>query len=82
MTNHVKIALAAALIAAFASPALAEDDWIANSGRFSPDVVMATARAPSHAGRTRHLIEGRNAAFILSANAQPGYEGLVQAFGN
>jgi hypothetical protein len=79
MTNHTKIALAAAFIVAFASAAFAADEWIVDSGRFANDMPSAAIRAPSHA---RHLIEGRNAASTVFGNGQAGYESLVQASGN
>jgi hypothetical protein len=67
MTNKTKIAAAAALIVAFATPALAQDEWLVDSGRYvNGQVPSYTDQRPSFATRTPRLIEGRNAAVVGS----------------
>jgi hypothetical protein len=73
MTSKTKITLAAALIAAFATPALAQDEWIVDSGRYVNGQVPAYVATQTQAPR---LFEGRNAAVInhqstFSAPATP-----------
>jgi hypothetical protein len=83
MTRKTKVALAAVLIAAFASPALADDEWIANSGRYvNGNVPSYTTRAPFHATYAPQLIEGRNAAVIDRGSSHLGRGGMVEALGN
>ena len=66
MTSKTKITLAAALIAAFATPALAQDEWIVDSGRY------VNGQVPSYvATQTPRLFEGRNAAVINHEQATP-----------
>jgi len=69
MTNRTKIALAAALIAAFASPALAKDGQITKSHQ---------ARYESS------VVEGRNAAVIgnVEGSTSSDRDALVQQLGN
>jgi hypothetical protein len=83
MTINTKIALAAACFAALASPALANDEWIVNSGRYVNGAVPSyetqgafymTAHAP-------RLIEHRNGYFAYS-NSHWGHDAVVQATGN
>jgi hypothetical protein len=72
MTRKIKFALAAALIAAFASPAFAHDEWFVDSGRYlngqivSYDQVPAYRHVVAYAGtrRTTRIIEGRSSANI------------------
>jgi hypothetical protein len=65
MTNKTKIAIAAALIAAFVTPALAQDEWIVDSGRYVSGQVPSYVTTQTHAQR---LFEGRNAAVINHAS--------------
>jgi hypothetical protein len=68
MTNKIKISLAAAALAALVTPALAQDEWIVDSGRYvNGQVPSYTATQTFHAPRASQLIEGRNAAIVQSA---------------
>ena len=88
MTNKSKIALAAALFAAFATPALAaSDEWIVDSGRYvNGQVPSYTEQAPLHALRAPRLLEGRNAAVIGNFgtfnSTSSGRDTMVQSLGN
>jgi hypothetical protein len=74
MTNNTKIALAATLIAAFATPAFAHDEWIVDSGRY------LNGGAPSYDFSAQpRLIEGRNAAVVFTVGSQSGREALIQS---
>jgi hypothetical protein len=64
MTNKTKIALAAALIAAFATPALAQGQAY-NS--YHPHVYG------------QRMIEGRNSAIIIDSGTDTSRESLVRA---
>jgi len=81
MTNRTKITLAAALIAAFATPALAQDSGVVNSRQHSRHQQSYTERAP-------RFVEGRNAAVIGYPGADYGYgnatgrDAMVQSLGN
>jgi hypothetical protein len=87
MTKNTKIALAAALIAAFATPVLAQDEWTVDSGRYIDGQVPSyTTQAPIFNASAPRLIEGRNAA-VLGINktndvALSGRDSIVQSFGN
>jgi hypothetical protein len=81
MTNNTKIVLAAALIAAFATPALAHDEWIVDSGRYLNGAAPSYAVRESFAAQPR-LIEGRNAAVLFTVGSQSGREALIQSTGN
>jgi hypothetical protein len=88
MTRQTKVALAAALIAGFASPAFAHDEWMVDSGRYvSGDVPSYTTRAPYYAAplyatRAPRLIEGRNAAVIDRGSSRFGRDAMVETLGN
>jgi hypothetical protein len=84
MTINTKIALAAALFAALASPALANDEWIVNSGRYVNGAVPSYETQGSLHMTTRapRLIEHRNAGYIAYGSAPSGHDALVQATGN
>jgi len=88
MTRKTKVALAAALIAAFTSPAFAYDEWMTDGGRYvSGDVPSYTTRVPSYgaplyATRAPRLIEGRNAAVIDSGSSHFGRDALTESLGN
>jgi hypothetical protein len=88
MTRNTKIALAAALIAAFASPAFAHDEWMTDGGRYvNGDVPSYTTQAPYYAAplyaaHATRLIEGRNAAVIDSGSSHFGRDALTQSLGN
>ena len=76
MTKSAKIALAAALFAALATPALAaQDEWIVDSGRY------VNGQTPSY---TTGLVESRNAAVIQSRGsfAAPIVPDRTTALGN
>ena len=66
MTNKIKITIAAAALAAFVTPALAQDEWIVDSGRYVNGQVPAYTQT-FHAARAQQLIEGRNTAIVQSA---------------
>lgn len=90
-----KIALAAALIAVFATPTLAQ-----SPGGMAPSDVQPSYRwqgsydnyptpssetqAPSHATRAPRLREGRNAAVIgnFGNGTSTGRDAIVQSLGN
>jgi hypothetical protein len=78
MTNNTKIVLVAALIAAFATPALAHDEWIVDSGRYLNGGAPSYGAREAFAAQPR-LIEGRNAAVVFSGGSQSGREGLIQS---
>jgi hypothetical protein len=88
MTRNTKVALAAVLIAAFASPALAHDEWMIDSGRYvNGDAPSYTTRAPLYAAplyatRAPRLIEGRNAAVIDLGSSRFGRDAMVESPGN
>jgi hypothetical protein len=87
MTNKTKITLAAALIAAFATPALAQDEWIVDSGRYLNGEVPSynTVKAPAYATGAPRLIEGRNAAVVSnheSTNIAPIVPDRATVLGN
>ena len=70
MTNKIKITLAAAALAALVTPALAQDEWLVDSGRYVNGQVPSYATTQTfHASRAQQLIEGRNAAIVQSAPA-------------
>jgi polyisoprenoid-binding protein YceI len=76
MTNRTKIALAAALFAALATPALAaQDEWTVDSGRY------VNGQTPSY---TTTLVESRNAAVIQNRGsfAAPIVPDRTTALGN
>jgi hypothetical protein len=52
MTRKIKFALAAALIAAFASPAFAHDEWFVDSGRYLNGQIVFYDQAPAD----RHVV--------------------------
>jgi hypothetical protein len=84
MINRTKITLAAVLIAAFATPALAQDRWVIDSGRH------VNGQVPSYqvprASRAPRVIEGRNAAafgsYGANGGAPSGRDAMVQSLGN
>jgi hypothetical protein len=83
MTRKTKVALAAVLIAAFASPAFAHDEWMVDSGRYlNGDVPSYTTRAPFYATYAPRLIEGRNAAVIDRGSSRSGRDAMVETPGN
>jgi hypothetical protein len=84
MNINTKIALAAALFAALASPALAHDEWLVNSGRYVNGAVPSYETHGSFYMTTRapRLIEGRNAAYFAHSGWQSGRHADVQALGN
>jgi hypothetical protein len=83
MTRNTKIALAALLLAAFASPAFAHDEWMVDSGRYlSGDAPSYTTRASSYAMRTPRLIEGRYSAYIDGGSSHFDRDAMVQTPGN
>jgi hypothetical protein len=88
MTRNTKVALAAMLIAAFASPAFAHDEWMVDSGRYvNGDVPSYTTRAPYYAAplyatRAPRLIEGRNAGVIDRSSSRFGRDDMVESVGN
>ena len=73
MSNNTKLMLAAALFAALATPALAQDEWIVDSGRY------VNGQAPSYTEQQFHssprVFEGRNSAVIEESS---GRDALVQ----
>jgi hypothetical protein len=73
MTNKTKIAVAAALIAAFATPALAQD------GRANRH---HSRYEQSYQTQDQRFIEGRNAAYGDFGSTPSGRDGLVQTLGN
>jgi len=81
MTNNTKIVLATALFAAFATPALANDEWIVDSGRYLNGGTPSYTERGHFAAQPR-LIEGRNAAVVFTVGSQSGRDGLIQAMGN
>jgi len=83
MTRNTKVALAAVLIAAFASPAFAHDEWMIDSGHYvNGDVPSYTTRAPFYATSAPRLIEGRNAAVIDRGSSRFGRDAMVESVGN
>ena len=80
MTNNTKIVLATALFAAFATPALAHDEWIV-SGRYLNGGVPSYQERGYFAAQPR-LTEGRNAAVYFTVGSHSGRDGLIQAMGN
>jgi hypothetical protein len=85
MTRNTKVALAAVLIAAFASPAFAHDEWMTDGGRYvNGEVPSYTSyyAAPLYAAHAPRLIEGRNAAVIDSGSSHFGRDALTQSLGN
>jgi hypothetical protein len=88
MTRKIKVALAAALVAALASPAFAYDEWVTDGGRYvNGDVPSYTTRAPYYAAplyatRAPRVIEGRNAAVIDSSSSRFGRDALTESLGN
>ena len=88
MTRNTKVALAALLIAAFASPAFAHDEWMVDSGHYvNGDVPSYTTQvpyyaAPLYAARAPRLIEGRNAAVIDRGSSRFGRDSMVDSLGN
>jgi hypothetical protein len=85
MITKTKLVLAAALVAALASPALANDEWIVNSGRYVNGAVPSyeTHGAFYMSAHTPRLIERRNAGYYGAvANSGTGYAGMVQTLGN
>ena len=93
MTRKIKIALTAAIIAAFASPAFAHDEWFVNSGRYLNGQIVSYDQAPAYkhvvayagTGRATRIIEGRSSANVwLSSGYYGGYsdtsrEGMIHA---
>jgi hypothetical protein len=83
MTSKTKSVLAAALIAAFASPALAQ-----GAAPFYYDATQAQSSAKSErpAAHSRRLTEGRNAAVVHDFDTyngiSSGRDGVVQSLGN
>jgi hypothetical protein len=83
MTRKIKIALAAALIAAFASPAFAHDEWFVDGGRYLNGQIVSYDQAPAYqhvvayAGtrRAARLIEGRSSANIGLSSGYYGGSG-------
>jgi hypothetical protein len=84
MTINTKIVLAAALVAALASPALAHDEWIVNSGRYLNGDAPSydTQRSFYMSTHAPRLIEGRSAAYGWQGASQSGRHADVQALGN
>ena len=85
MITKTKLVLAAALVAALASPALANDEWIVNSGRYVNGAVPSyeTHGAFYMSAHAPRLIERRNAGYYGAvANSETGYAGMVQTPGN
>jgi hypothetical protein len=78
MTNQIKITLAAAALAALVTPALAQDEWIVDSGRYVNGQVPSYTQT-LHAARAPQLIEGRNAAIVQSV---PTASDRATALGN
>ena len=64
MTNKTKITFAAALIAAFATPALAQAQSSVNNGRYNGHVRSNTQEQPQEQpyATQQRLFESRNAA--------------------
>jgi hypothetical protein len=62
MTRKIKIALTAAIIAAFASPAFAHDEWFVNSGRYLNGQIVSYDQGPAdrhvaaYAPAYRHVV--------------------------
>jgi hypothetical protein len=88
MKITTKIALAAAMFAAVATSALAQDDeWTVDSGRYvAGQVPSYGAQAPLHAFSQPRLIEGRNAAIVSQFGTNNGTtfgrDAQVQTLGN
>ena len=64
MFTKTKIAFAAALIAAVASPAFAQDEYLVDSGRYVDGQVPSFTQQEPTFGAHKQLVEGRNAAVI------------------
>jgi hypothetical protein len=73
MTNKAKIAVAAALIAAFATPALAQD---VRAPRHHSRYEQ------SYQTQDQRFIEGRNAAYGDFGAPTSGRDAMVQSLGN
>jgi hypothetical protein len=88
MTSKTKITLAAALIAAFATPALAQglvpySNYPTQAPSHQAQAPFFATQAPSYATRTPRVIEGRNAAVSGDfATSNSGRDFLVQTLGN
>jgi hypothetical protein len=83
MTSETKSVLAAALIAAFASPALAQG---AAPLYYDATQAQSNTKPERPAAHLRRLTEGRNAAVVLDFGTHNGISsgrgGLVQSLGN
>jgi hypothetical protein len=83
MTRKIKIALAAVIIAAFASPAFAHDEWFVDSGRYLNGQIVSYDQAPAYrhviayvgTRRAARLIEGRSSANIGPSSGYYGDSG-------
>jgi hypothetical protein len=91
MSTNTKIALAAALIAALATPAFAQEygDWTVNSGRYVNGQVPSYQMHKASNAEGKILLEGRNSGVakdirgVPSFSAEPsGRDALVQTPGN
>jgi hypothetical protein len=91
VTNTTKIALATALIAALATPALAQGpgpyyNYPTRTPSHQTQAPFFEMQAPSYATRTPRFIEGRNAAasgnFGASSASPSSREFMVQSLGN
>jgi hypothetical protein len=89
--NKTKIGLAVALIAAFATPALAQGlvpyyNYPTQMPSHQTQAPFFATQAPSYATRTPRVIEGRNAAVtgdFGASNVSPSSrESMVQSLGN
>ena len=78
MNHMAKVTLAAAFVAALASPVLAQAKTYNDGGR--------AAHSASYQTPAQHLFEGRNAAsfgnFSTFDGARSGRDALVQSLGN
>ena len=86
MTNKTTIALAAALFAALATPALAQGTGVTHGYDYPTEAPVYQSQSWSHATQAPRLIEGRNAAVnnfgTAYGSTSTGRDAMVQSLGN
>ena len=76
MSNNTKLTLAAALFATLATPALADDRWIVDSGRYVDGQVPSYTEQQLHP--SPRVFEGHNAA-IIEEGSLSGRDAMVRS---
>ena len=81
MVAKTKITMAAALIAALASPAFANDPYV-NESHVNGAPSACETQAPLSMTKRAHLIERRNVWYGVHRYSQSGHGAVVRALGN